>query len=850
MPAWIRAKPWPTFCLLLAAARAQRPPPFSVPDVVPEDLQINGEWWFYSLLDSQFPHDVLTPLPASAVAIADASQGTPTFVALPEAEYILLEFFAPWCPHCQHFAPEMVKLVKTLNELQGAGGKPLIAVQTVDCEKLDMAALCNWANANMMPRLVFAKKEVLLAQLGPSATETPGIQELFPVNSAQDTLIWLQQQVPGWPQSLPTPEPMDENAPFFGWSQPAQGAAEPPQVPGQDLDVAIVSLLHQAFSSLDYTPERRTALFDLLELLCNVGPGGSTCRQSACQMHSGLQQQWGALIQEVTVTHTAQGDPMPPTTFHYLDWADVEREHRWCNRPWPDFAEESWSWCRGRTPGTRGYTCGLWLLFHGLMQGAVSAEEAQQPALPKAPLEVVRSTVSAFFGCADCRQHFLEVPVTDEDLATPRAQALWLWNAHNLATARISALELKHSASAPPREQWPSLATCPKCRVSDGTAWDTNAVYEHLRGFYGSAFAVDNAKPQAGLLGKVLGRHPPGFLGKLTGKYEQLTVPMNTPISAKGFQASVEVYYYTLCPHCEYFLKLGLMPLIEAQLPGSQVQVTVLPIYPPLLRWVDDRSQCLAREDCLTALAPLCALKAASQPGPADSLALLRGSRFAVCDISFTASGQGRDPTATRGCAETAGLAWNELQGCAEGPEAATLLQSGSRNLMSAMDLLHFKTGFQDPPSMPWVFLNGDLLLCDDGKTCTAVQTPAGEQPLPASGSLLSLVCSSLNPQPPGCLNADALAQAAQEQAYKDDGGKSAERRAVKRAQECENCVEMGAFRWHSPSRVQTVPISVLALVGVALSTLALWRCSWQCAYGGRRTEEAEQAFPIGTGVE
>merc|ERR550532_826809 len=106
---------------------------------------------------------------------------------------------------------------------------------------------------------------------------------------------------------------------------------------------------------------------------------------------------------------------MPATKYHFLDWAEVEQRHRWCNRPWPDFAQEGWSWCRGRTPGTRGYTCGLWMLFHALLAGAAANADAGQPPPASLPLEVVRSTIAQFFGCSDCRDHFLAVPVTPED---------------------------------------------------------------------------------------------------------------------------------------------------------------------------------------------------------------------------------------------------------------------------------------------------------------------------------------------------------------------------------------------------------------------------------------------------
>ena len=34
-----------------------------------------------------------------------------------------------------------------------------------------------------------------------------------------------------------------------------------------------------------------------------------------------------------------------------------------------------------------------------------------------------------------------------------------------------------------------------------------------------------------------------------------------------------KVFYFALCGHCELFIKLNLVPLIEAKLPGDRVKV-------------------------------------------------------------------------------------------------------------------------------------------------------------------------------------------------------------------------------------------------------------------------------------
>ena len=33
----------------------------------------------------------------------------------PAVQYVLMEFYAPWCPHCQHFAPDLERLGYVFN---------------------------------------------------------------------------------------------------------------------------------------------------------------------------------------------------------------------------------------------------------------------------------------------------------------------------------------------------------------------------------------------------------------------------------------------------------------------------------------------------------------------------------------------------------------------------------------------------------------------------------------------------------------------------------------------------------------------------------------------------------------
>lgn len=99
--------------------------------------------------------------------------------------------------------------------------------------------------------------------------------------------------------------------------------------------------------------------------------------------------------------------------------------------PW-DIDVSSWANCKGTVPGRRGYTCSLWRLFHTLT--VLSAQKSEEiPVLP-----IIYGYVREFFGCTECVKHFTKM-VQDEGalmITTARAQALWLWRAHNKVNIR------------------------------------------------------------------------------------------------------------------------------------------------------------------------------------------------------------------------------------------------------------------------------------------------------------------------------------------------------------------------------------------------------------------------------
>lgn len=125
--------------------------------------------------------------------------------------------------------------------------------------------------------------------------------------------------------------------------------------------------------------------------------------------------------------------------------------------------------CRGTF---HGYACGLWQMFHAL---TVSATDATA----RSTLEAVRAYVATFFGCLPCQQHFAEVAKDLTSITTKREGVMWLWRTHNGVSQRL-APEWNHTTE---EVLYPSVTTCPKCRSAEEGAtdiWDEDAVYAYL----------------------------------------------------------------------------------------------------------------------------------------------------------------------------------------------------------------------------------------------------------------------------------------------------------------------------------------------------------------------------------
>lgn len=102
------------------------------------------------------------------------------------------------------------------------------------------------------------------------------------------------------------------------------------------------------------------------------------------------------------------------------------------------------------------YTCGQWNMFHMLTMNPTEPN-ARSDELLVSVMATIRRFVKHFFGCVQCRDHFLEYNTLErvQTLARAENKALalkrWLWEMHNAVNTRIL------------HPLWPKPEVCPTC---------------------------------------------------------------------------------------------------------------------------------------------------------------------------------------------------------------------------------------------------------------------------------------------------------------------------------------------------------------------------------------------------
>ncbi|KAL3777648.1 hypothetical protein HJC23_005514, partial [Cyclotella cryptica] len=403
----------------------------------------------------------------------------------------VVEFYAPWCPHCKHFKPSFIKMANAVYAKQ-----PKIKFHAVSC--VAHSKLCKSQNVSGYPTVKLFREgsyipipvehfnsldaETILAELG---FDSEGVQiDTGTIKSIRVRPPGKQNEMETKPQNIRTDkvDARKKNSKIASIShKPDSDTKLARVIPFRPHEVS--DAWHDAATSFEFAlkysiymsngpmPEKeKKAFFEWLDLLSkSLPPQMDRTRQ--------------------IVKHIIATKGLPELT-------------QMIRAKFPPLKSEIWRTC---TYGNNenGYTCGLWQLFHVVSVGVVEHNNHGDSIIPtRYASEVLRNYVENFFQCEVCRMNFLYMydscafdgchrlsgqPSTSEH--DWRELPLWLWETHNDVNVRLMGERLDRDMQPKPNDwesqqaRWPSLFSCPNCWRED-KSWEEDEVFQHLHRVY------------------------------------------------------------------------------------------------------------------------------------------------------------------------------------------------------------------------------------------------------------------------------------------------------------------------------------------------------------------------------
>jgi len=462
-------------------------------------------------------------------------------------EIVLVEFYADWCPHCQQFAPDYERIAEAYKHSGqirackidcASNGKRMCNMFSV---KFFPTLLFGYADdfANRAKHKNASRPiEIPSQQIGQTAEnitawlnhQIGGYAQLLPVQQFQYDLKRKLER-----QTRNAVRRGQENYANMWDIKLATAMALHDMITLLHYDPAGLEVEDGQYSDEEVSPgESRKADLDaalgFLDALCTSFPVHS-CRSTFCSMGTFVQSQntlaigdrvvimgmkkaralnghkgwvvgfnetkekfvvdmgliWGKVnMHENNIRRVAQGDGSATDFFSSSEeaWATIEGRYTICHTKWMNF-KQGWQSCKGSWAHTRGYTCGLWNLFHALI---ANAPEDYAPNV----LLAIEGFIARFFGCDSCRRHFLEMSENIILLQSKKEAVIWLWEAHNKVNKRVAEQESLYGGDPSfPKVEWPTKHQCPSCYKEgwiSGEGLEKGEVYQYLLRYYSPKF--------------------------------------------------------------------------------------------------------------------------------------------------------------------------------------------------------------------------------------------------------------------------------------------------------------------------------------------------------------------------
>uniref|UniRef100_A0A7S4JEJ4 Sulfhydryl oxidase n=1 Tax=Odontella aurita TaxID=265563 RepID=A0A7S4JEJ4_9STRA len=410
---------------------------------------------------------------------SNSSTSTPVFLNSTEMGPHVVEFYAPWCPHCQHFKPKYVKLAR---EVQATEAGKEVEFYAVSCTA--HGDICKQEKIRSFPTIKFYIAGNSTGKVGRNGKLSAGdvleILILGPIISKENKL-----DLSGKDHAINTKRIILNDAMPIGHvpSFPEHRQADILSDAALSFDFA---LMNSIFTSMNPLSSDESKAF----------------------------RNWIKLVQHATPPQMRSVHEQSEAILKSFD--SISRDHAALKEIIRDKKPISDVWSASCARGSKyaGYTCGLWELFHIITVGvaewnSVRSQEGHDSELISSThaASVLRDYIEHFFGCEVCRENFIQMydacafdrcaRLSEDSSATSwKYLCIWLFETHNDINVRLLREKAEREGNREPNDaliwavRWPSKLDCANCWNVDGT-FDSEAVYRHLKKEY---WPVSNEK--------------------------------------------------------------------------------------------------------------------------------------------------------------------------------------------------------------------------------------------------------------------------------------------------------------------------------------------------------------------
>lgn len=434
-----------------------------------------------------------------------------------DGEFAAFEFFAPWCPHCQNFGPTWETVAAYFNKGEHAVGgerpNPHVTVFSVDC--VAEREMCHSFHIRGYPTILFGTLAQFKAE---KEKENAGGLMKLGLRTAADVLDAIGKETGGKYTMTEETKTAETKAAEKAKAKGTENAVPPADADGDskdsknqshhadlhDIAIATVRAWHEMTSPNLLRPEARDSFFGFLELMASSHPL-RVCVDGAAFLVGKFDTLWPtedgdmAGIRKRLGAVRICGDGLGKLLENNVNTVNKRKKKVIDEISDPDFSirETPWRSCAGSEEGKRGYTCGLWMLFHSLAARAPGGNGSDDGGAVW--FKAMVGWIEHFFPCDECRSHFLAMAneETGSEITMVRDAQLWLWKAHNKVNARLAEQEKNGEGvgsgdPAFPKVQWPDSKTCQNCRApitgagksGETIRWDEETTQVFLTKFF------------------------------------------------------------------------------------------------------------------------------------------------------------------------------------------------------------------------------------------------------------------------------------------------------------------------------------------------------------------------------